>query len=65
MAGQRLHGVLVTHDIEEAVVLADRVLFVDQGRIQAPFAVDLPSPRNRSSGDFQGLVRRIFECVMV
>jgi sulfonate transport system ATP-binding protein len=58
-------AVLVTHDIEEAVVLADRVLFIDQGRIQAEFAIDLPRPRNRTSGDFQSLVRRVLDRVML
>jgi sulfonate transport system ATP-binding protein len=58
-------AILVTHDIEEAVALADRVLFIDQGRIQAEFAVELPRPRNRTSGDFQDLVRRVLDCVML
>ena len=31
-------AMLVTHDIEEAVTLADRVLFIHSGRIQSEFA---------------------------
>jgi sulfonate transport system ATP-binding protein len=58
-------AILVTHDIEEAVVLADRVLFIDQGRIQAEFAVDFPRPRNRTSGDLQNLVRCVLDRVMI
>ncbi len=42
------HGktaIFVTHDIAEAIVLADRVVFVADGRITADFMVDLPRPR--------------------
>ena len=58
-------AILVTHEIEEAVVLADRVLFIDQARIQAEFAINLPRPRSRTSSDFQSLVRRILDRVML
>jgi sulfonate transport system ATP-binding protein len=58
-------AILVTHDIEEAVALADRVLFIDGGRLQAEFPVDLPRPRDRTSGDFQCLVRQILDCVVL
>lgn len=37
--------VFVTHDISEAILLADRVVFVDAGQITADFMVDLPRPR--------------------
>ncbi len=37
---------LVTHDVDEAVVLADRVLVLDTGRIVLDRAIDLPHPRS-------------------
>jgi sulfonate transport system ATP-binding protein len=58
-------AILVTHDIEEAVLLADRVLFLDAGRIQEEVGVDLPRPRDRTTGEFQTLVRRILNRVLL
>ncbi|WP_241248953.1 ABC transporter ATP-binding protein [Rhodococcus sp. X156] len=44
----RFAVLLVTHDVEEAVLLADRVLVLDDGRIAHDLPVDLPRPRRRS-----------------
>jgi sulfonate transport system ATP-binding protein len=44
----RAHGpavLLVTHDVDEAVTLADRVLVLDHGRIAVDLEIDLPRPR--------------------
>lgn len=43
--GARKTAVFVTHDIAEAILLADRVVFMADGRITADFEVDLPRPR--------------------
>lgn len=53
--------VLVTHDIEEAAQLADRVLVL-QGRpasIHAELKIDLPRPRPPTHADVVGAVERI------
>ncbi|MFF7716116.1 ATP-binding cassette domain-containing protein [Streptomyces sp. NPDC007988] len=44
---------LVTHDVDEAVELADRVLVLDEGRIGLDLAVALPTPRTRRDPRFQ------------
>jgi sulfonate transport system ATP-binding protein len=44
---------LVTHDVDEAVLLADRVLVLDQGRIVSDIAIDQPRPRSAQRSEFQ------------
>jgi sulfonate transport system ATP-binding protein len=58
----RAHGpttLIVTHDVDEAVLLADRVLVLDQGRIAADIAVELPRPRSHGEPGFATLRRRL------
>ena len=38
---------LVTHDVDEALALADRVLVLEQGRVAAQWALDVPRDRRR------------------
>jgi sulfonate transport system ATP-binding protein len=48
----RKHGftvLLVTHDVSEAVAIADRVLLIEEGRIGLDLQVDLARPRARGS----------------
>ena len=41
-------AVLVTHDVQEALALADRVLVIEGGAIALDVAVDLPRPRQQN-----------------
>ncbi|GIQ69540.1 ATP-binding cassette domain-containing protein [Xylanibacillus composti] len=47
---QKFTAVLVTHDVSEAVALADRVILLEQGRIALDIDVQLARPRVRDSG---------------
>ncbi|HEX8344666.1 MAG TPA: ABC transporter ATP-binding protein [Actinoplanes sp.] len=44
---------LVTHDVDEAVLLADRVVVLDHGRISVDVDLDLPEPRSHRDPRFQ------------
>ncbi len=48
-------AILVTHDVSEAVALADRVIVIEDGRIAQDIEVDVPRPRRRGSVDFAAL----------
>jgi sulfonate transport system ATP-binding protein len=52
--GRRTTMVLVTHDIDEAIYMSDRILIMTQrpGRIERTISVQLDRPRDRSSGQF-------------
>jgi NitT/TauT family transport system ATP-binding protein len=53
---------LVTHNIEEAVAMCDRILVLgsDPGHIAAEIPVSLPQPRNRLDEGFRAIVDEIY-----
>jgi sulfonate transport system ATP-binding protein len=52
---------LVTHDVDEAVLLADRVFVLKEGRISLDLRVDIPRPRRVGGPEFDGLRDRFLE----
>src|ERR1700726_4962751 len=52
---QAFTAILVTHDVSEAVALADRVLVIEDGRIAHDVNVDIPRPREPGSADLAAL----------
>jgi sulfonate transport system ATP-binding protein len=52
-------AVLVTHDVQEALALADRVVLIEDGRITLDLKVELPRPRARGSAAFAALEQRL------
>ena len=53
---------MVTHNIEEAIALASRIVVMDKGpgRIVADMPIDLPYPRQRNTPTFTALVDRVY-----
>ena len=53
--------VVVTHDVDEAIVLADRVVVMrpHPGRLADEIAIDLPRPRDRQSAAYDFAKRRV------
>ncbi len=64
----RRHGItvlMVTHDLDEAVVLSDRVLVLDAdpGTVRETIAVPLPRPRSRESEALAARRREVFRAL--
>lgn len=56
---------LVTHDIEEAVLLADRIVVLGHGAIQADIPVDLERPRDVTSAAFNDIKRAVLNSLAI
>ncbi|HEY9708871.1 MAG TPA: ATP-binding cassette domain-containing protein [Oculatellaceae cyanobacterium] len=61
---QQFTSLLVTHDVEEAVALADRVVLIEAGQIALDIYVNLPRPRQRGNAQFAQIKERVLERVM-
>ncbi|CAO97167.1 aliphatic sulfonates ABC transporter ATP-binding protein [Erwinia tasmaniensis] len=55
---------LVTHDVSEAVALADRVLLIEEGDIGLDLTIDLPRPRRKGSVRLAELEAEVLDRVM-
>jgi len=63
----REHGftaLLVTHDVSEAVALADRVVLIEDGRIALDERVALARPRSRGNAAFAAIEERVLQRVL-
>lgn len=62
---ERFTMVFVTHDVEEAVALSDRIVVMrgNPGHIHGEFAPDLPRPRKRTDSDFQHWKEKIVQAL--
>jgi sulfonate transport system ATP-binding protein len=58
---QRFSAILVTHDVSEALAMADRVVLIEDGRIELDLEVDLPRPRRRGSAELGQLEETILD----
>jgi len=55
---------LVTHDVSEAVAIADRVILIEDGRVGLDLIVDLPRPRARASAPLAALEAQVLNRVL-
>ncbi|WP_196887841.1 ATP-binding cassette domain-containing protein [Rubrivivax gelatinosus] len=63
----REHGftaLLVTHDVSEAVAMADRVILIEEGAIALDERIALPRPRSRGDAAFGALEERVLQRVL-
>lgn len=61
---ERFSALLITHDVDEAVALADRVLLIEDGRLGLDLPIDLSRPRDRGSAAFAALKGHILSRVL-
>src|SRR5699024_7154451 len=57
-------AILVTHDVEEAVAIADRVLLIEDGVFKLNQPINLPRPRQRTHPSFSIYVEEILDQIM-
>jgi len=57
-------ALLVTHDVSEAIALADRILLIEDGHITFDQDVDLARPRERGSARFAALEDKVLRRVL-
>lgn len=61
---QGFTALFVTHDVAEALALADRVILLEEGQVTLDLAVDLPRPRRRGSVDLALLEETILKAIL-
>lgn len=60
----QITSVFVTHDVEEAVALADRIILIEDGSIVLNKSINLPRPRQRTNHAFTNYVEDILRKIM-
>jgi sulfonate transport system ATP-binding protein len=60
---RKFTAILVTHDVGEAVLLGDRVLLIDEGRIARRFHVDVPRPRRRDNPEVARVTAAVLDAI--
>lgn len=56
---------LVTHDVDEAIVLADRVIVLDEGKLVAEEQIELAAPRSPADPGFSAVRARLLDALGV
>jgi sulfonate transport system ATP-binding protein len=61
---QSFTALLITHDVDEAIVLADRIVVLKDGVVDLELAVDLPRPRPRTGPAFDRIKEVVLERIL-
>lgn len=61
---QQFTALLITHDVEEAVALSDRIVLIEAGQVALDVPVSLSRPRDRSNPAFVAILDRILQQVL-
>jgi sulfonate transport system ATP-binding protein len=61
---QRFSTFLITHDVDEAIMLADRIILIEDGQVTMDKRVSLPRPRKRKDQEFLTIAEEVLERVM-
>ncbi|WP_068674959.1 ATP-binding cassette domain-containing protein [Oceanobacillus sp. Castelsardo] len=61
---RKFTSILVTHDVEEAVAISDRVILIENGKIALNQPIHLPRPRQRTNPAFSMYVEEILARIM-
>ena len=57
-------AIVVTHDVAEAVALADRIVLLDEGRVAMDVPIRLPRPRRRGDPEAAAIEGRILDRIL-
>jgi sulfonate transport system ATP-binding protein len=58
-------ALFVTHDVDEALLLADRILLIENGGIKREFAIGLDRPRHREHPRFVAIRKELLSALGV
>ncbi|MCZ8014784.1 MAG: ATP-binding cassette domain-containing protein [Limnobacter sp.] len=61
---EKFTAVLVTHDVSEAIALADRILLLDDGKVTANIPVNLHRPRSKGDAEFANLEKILLKKIL-
>lgn len=61
---RKFTAILVTHDVEEAVAISDRVVLIDNGKVSLNQPINLPRPRQRTNPAISMYVEEILSRIM-
>jgi len=64
-ARHRLSVLMITHDVDEAILLADRALVIERGCLLTSVKIDLPRPREVGQPGFVSLRKRLLGAIGV